>query len=359
MRRNFIALAVFVVVSLGLLGALAVQLGVFGGRGVTYTVRLDDAGGLVAGNAVKIAGVPVGTIASIRLQDNKAVLELRVNPEVALYGGDCVQPWPKSLLGEKFLQLDQGRSAGGARLQPGAEIECARRSIDIGDVTNLARSVIESDEDMYPLMVRMMKRLDALTSSLDGGVDVPGEEIKQVVSNMGRISNEVAALLENNRAEIDGAIKSGSALISDPRLPRMIGNMDAVAAKLRADVPGLLDRTERAVAELEKAAQRLGGVLDDRRVAELGAMIDDARATAANMRDLSADLKATGRDLGPIASYARQLLKRANEFSLADFIRVFQVEGFKTHIGVFGGRDAKKRLEEAEAAESDRKKRGE
>ena len=354
MRRNFIALALFVVVSLGLLAALAIQLGAFGGRGVTYRVRLDDAGGLVPGNAVKIAGVPVGTIAAIRLEDNKAVLDLKIDREVPLYGGNCVQPWPKSLLGEKFLQIDQGQAASGPPLAPGAEIACARRPIDVGDVTNLARSVIESDEDVYPLVVRVMKRIDALTSALDGEVDLPGEEMRLVVTNANRILAEVAGLLEANHAEIDAAIKGGAALITDPRLGRMIGNMDAVAAKVRADLPGLLDRAERAVGELEGAARRLGAVIDDKQVAQLQGLIEDGRAAAASLREAAGNAAKASRDLAPIAGYSRQLLQRATEFSWADFIRVFQVEGFKTHIGVFGGRAAKKRLEEAEAAEAAR-----
>jgi phospholipid/cholesterol/gamma-HCH transport system substrate-binding protein len=352
MRRNFIALALFVVVSLGLLAALALQLGVLGGRGAAYSVRLEDAGGLVVGNAVKIAGVPVGTITKIRLVDNKALLELKIDPEVPLYSGDCVQPWPKSLLGEKYLQLDQGRATSGPKVAPGAELSCARRPIDIGDVTNLARTVVESEESLYPLVVRMVKRLDAGTEFLDGELDLPGEEMRVIVSNIGRITAATAGLLEDNREAIGAAIQSSSALLNDPRIPRIIGNLDALAGKARADLPRLIDRADKALEELEKTSQRLSQTLDDRRVAEIGEILENTRAATADLKKFSANLEGVGKDLGPITGYTRDLLKRAAAFSVADFIRVFQVEGFKTHIGLFGARDAKKRLADAEAEET-------
>ena len=66
MSRTHIGLGIFVLGTLGLLVWLAQSIGALGSRsGVRYEVRLEHAAGLVANNAVKIAGVEVGHIEAV------------------------------------------------------------------------------------------------------------------------------------------------------------------------------------------------------------------------------------------------------------------------------------------------------
>ena len=46
---------------------------------------VPDAAGLVKNSSVKTAGIPVGTIKDIRLQDGQARVELQLRPDIKLY----------------------------------------------------------------------------------------------------------------------------------------------------------------------------------------------------------------------------------------------------------------------------------
>lgn len=346
MRRNFIALALFAIVSLGLLGALAFQLGVFsGGRGTPYVVRLDDAGGLVAGNAVRIAGVEVGKITRISLADNKAVVELRIQGDVQIFGGDCAKPRPKSLLGEKYLHLDQGSAATGTRLAAGAEIECTRKMVDIGDALEGLAPILHSDEDLYPTVVKLLRRLDTLTAGLEDtvGEDASREGLAGDVRELVRTGRD---MLEENRENLREMTAAGRRLATDPRLSRSMGNLAAVSAELERETPKLLARLERAVGDLEAVSARVNKNLDEATLAKARTMVDNGDKALADLKDASASLKKLAEQGGGLVKSMTKLAERAASITERDIRTFFQEEGMRVRVLV--DRDVRRRLKELE-----------
>src|SRR6476469_6138505 len=61
-----------------------------GGKGYTIYTDLKDATGLVNHSRVTIAGIPVGTIESIRLEDGKARVDVKVKDDVPLFGNATI-----------------------------------------------------------------------------------------------------------------------------------------------------------------------------------------------------------------------------------------------------------------------------
>ncbi|MCA9697972.1 MAG: MCE family protein, partial [Myxococcales bacterium] len=121
MNRKYIFLGAFVVITLGLLLWLAQGVGALGGKqGTRYIVVLDQAAGLVKDNAVKIAGVKVGKIEAVDVTpENTARLTLLMEEGVEVHTDAVALVRAKSLLGEKYLQLDPG-SAESPLLADGA-----------------------------------------------------------------------------------------------------------------------------------------------------------------------------------------------------------------------------------------------
>lgn len=346
MRRNFIALALFAVVSLGLLGALAAQLGVFsGGRGTPYVVRLDDAGGLVAGNSVRIAGVEVGKITRISLADNRAVVEIRIERDVPLYGGDCAKPRPKSLLGEKYLHLDQGSAAAGAPLAAGAEIECTRAMVDIGDALEGLAPILHSEEDMYPMVVKLLKRLDALTAGLEGALE-NGPAQEGLVGDVRELVRSGRDMLEENRGNLREMSEAGKKLLTDPRLSRSIGNLARVSEELERETPKLLARLDRAVADLEAVAARVDKNLDEATLGKARTMVDNGDKALADLRDASASLKKMAEQGGGLVKNLTKLAERAASITERDIRSFFQEQGMR--VRVFVDREARRRIKELE-----------
>src|SRR5687768_2345863 len=122
MNRTHIGLGIFVVGTIGLLVWLAESIGALGGGGgKLYELRLHHAAGLVENNAVKIAGVSVGRIEKVGVDHDIAVLTLRVDREIVLHEDTRAIVRAKSLLGEKYLQLDPGERDAPV-LEDGGEI---------------------------------------------------------------------------------------------------------------------------------------------------------------------------------------------------------------------------------------------
>ena len=108
-----VSVGVFVILGLLALGYLSIQLGQIQlGPGKTYTVTavFPTAGGLRLAATVEIAGVPIGLVDSIRLEDYQAVVTLRIEKDVRLQEDAIVSIRTRGLIGEKFIRITPGGS---------------------------------------------------------------------------------------------------------------------------------------------------------------------------------------------------------------------------------------------------------
>jgi phospholipid/cholesterol/gamma-HCH transport system substrate-binding protein len=107
-----------VLAGLGVLAVAAVFLGyaiLHGGRGgtapgLTLTAEFDRVDGLSVGADVKIAGVKVGSVASLAInpQSFNAVVTLRVDPTLRLPRDTSAEITSEGLLGGRFVALVPG-----------------------------------------------------------------------------------------------------------------------------------------------------------------------------------------------------------------------------------------------------------
>jgi phospholipid/cholesterol/gamma-HCH transport system substrate-binding protein len=107
------AVGLFVVVGVACLAWLSVRLGrvgPVGGHGYEVRAEFGSAGGLRAGATVEIAGVPVGRVARLSLEHFRAVVTLRVDPQVELPDDSIVSIRTKGLVGDKFVSISPGAS---------------------------------------------------------------------------------------------------------------------------------------------------------------------------------------------------------------------------------------------------------
>src|SRR4249919_363306 len=73
--------------------------------GYTVFAMFKEATGLAPQSRVMMAGIPVGTIQSIRLDHGMARIDVRMMPEVALHVDATVGRKSSGILGEYFLSL--------------------------------------------------------------------------------------------------------------------------------------------------------------------------------------------------------------------------------------------------------------
>lgn len=343
MNRTHIGLGIFVLGTLGLLIWLAQTIGAIGtGGGNRYTVRLDHAAGLVESNAVKIAGVSVGHVEEIRVDHDIAVLTLLVDEEIVLRTDTRAIVRAKSLLGEKYLQIEPGTKDGPV-LENGGEITDVGVHFEVDQVLNALQPILGGEDSIAavlgPLAQKLSELLDDATGKSGKPPIITREEIDLLVDDVKATSASARRIVEGNEADITAIIKSTRTLVEDPRLSRTLGHVDSLAATADERLPKLLDRTEEALAKLEKLAD----IVDDRRAEKIGTIIDDAAVSAANLRKISADMKDVGKKIEPLLDDLATLAKRATAID-GELLRKFlQKEGVKVYFG--SKREAEKAFE--------------
>jgi phospholipid/cholesterol/gamma-HCH transport system substrate-binding protein len=137
MKKIDIELAVGIFLLIGILsiGYLSVRLGkleVLGGRGYTLYAEFEKVGGIKPGATVEIAGVEVGTIKSIRLDNYQALVEFALDDTIKVHDDAIASIKTKGLIGEKYVQITPG--GAGNILETGGKIRDTESAVDIEEL---------------------------------------------------------------------------------------------------------------------------------------------------------------------------------------------------------------------------------
>ncbi len=127
----------FVLIGILCLGYLSVKLGKLElVRGDVYEVdaQFNTASGLKAGSTVEIAGVEVGRVRGITLNEDRAMVKLAINNTVKLYTDTIASIKTRGIIGEKFLALSPG--GGGDPLKPGETIRDTESGLDLEELVS-------------------------------------------------------------------------------------------------------------------------------------------------------------------------------------------------------------------------------
>jgi phospholipid/cholesterol/gamma-HCH transport system substrate-binding protein len=143
-RRPFISSAlviVFAALCLGTLGLIAANMGLHGpwSKEFALSAEFDSANGLVPQSEVRVSGVHVGSVLDISdAADGGALVKMALQPDVRLRADTRAVIRPKTLLGEKFVELVRPQGSTQPYLSSGATIPKAQtgQAIAIDDILN-------------------------------------------------------------------------------------------------------------------------------------------------------------------------------------------------------------------------------
>jgi phospholipid/cholesterol/gamma-HCH transport system substrate-binding protein len=205
MTRIALKFGTFVLVCLLFTGYLAFTIGNLDVRDPlgrdTYSVSatFDDVTGLLVDDNVKVAGVVVGKVTSVRTEDGQAVVTFDLDDDHADIPKDSSAAirW-RNLIGQRYVYLYPGDSA--EALEDGDEIERTASVVDLGELFNRLGPIVGSID---PAQVNEF--LDTITAALDGREDMVGDALDDL------------ATLTTGLASRDDAIQ------------RLITNLDTVA----------------------------------------------------------------------------------------------------------------------------------
>jgi phospholipid/cholesterol/gamma-HCH transport system substrate-binding protein len=128
---------VFVLIGVVCLGYLSIKLGkleIVGGNQYEVEADFDSASGIKAGATVEIAGVEVGRVRTIKLNEDRAMVVLSIHDNVKLYADTIASIKTRGIIGEKFMALSPG--GGGEPLKAGGKIRDTESGVDLEELVS-------------------------------------------------------------------------------------------------------------------------------------------------------------------------------------------------------------------------------
>ena len=122
----------FIIAGIICLGYLSIKLGkmeVVGGKGYEIYAIFSNIGGLRTGSSIAIAGVDVGRVKSITLDNYQAHVVLDLPWSVKIQEDAIALVKTKGLIGERYIEITPGGSE--KIIQPGGRIRETQPAVDL------------------------------------------------------------------------------------------------------------------------------------------------------------------------------------------------------------------------------------
>ncbi|MFL6061463.1 MAG: MCE family protein [Marmoricola sp.] len=254
-RTIVVKFVAFAVVA-GLLGLLLVNtmLNGLNGDTRTYKAEFSDVAGLRTGDDMRVAGVRVGRVQGIKINDQGAQVTFQLVKDQPILDTTKLVMRYQNLLGQRYLALVQSGTEG-APLDAGATVPLSRTSPGF-DLTSLLNGFRPLFEALRP------DDVNALATSLVKVLQGEGGSIESLLSQTGKLTNFLA-----DRDQVVGAVLDN--------LTPVLTNMAGQGTELRG-----------TVVELK---QLMLGLAKDR--ASIGASIDGMSQLIGSTSGLLKDIK--------------------------------------------------------------------
>jgi phospholipid/cholesterol/gamma-HCH transport system substrate-binding protein len=214
----------------------------------------DQVAGLNQQSAVRIAGVKVGEVRSIALENSKARIVLGLSNDVPVYSDASVSLGSIGILGEKFIDLDPGHSAKGPFPLDKPLPSKAGVSLD-----NLMETLSEIGKNVKGVT-------QALNESIGG--EHGRQKLDEIVDNIRVLTAEFRSMAQENHGAINHTMANVEAITADLRdkLPKLAQQFETVGRNLNALLEENRPELKGIVGDVRKLAQSFQGTADNMKV---------------------------------------------------------------------------------------------
>lgn len=287
--------------------------------------RFREVGQLQEGNAVKVRGVSIGRVESIRVEEGGRGVRvtMRIRDDVQLPDEAVVLLAPESMFGDwqaeilpgsRYAQFDYAEVPEGSELLPGHALpDISHLTATVGRVSeNLAvlteRFEVAFTEETARNVRRAIENITEVSDELTTLVEQQGRSLNQLSSSVAATSEDVSAAASSARRVLEGIERATGdgrldTLVTDAtatveNIRALTGEMDTAVRRLEAaagSVDTTFRRIDRLAAGLEAGEGALGRMLRDtllyvraeRAFGEIDALIADFRENPRKYINLS------------------------------------------------------------------------
>jgi phospholipid/cholesterol/gamma-HCH transport system substrate-binding protein len=272
---NLLNVGIFTVAMLLVAAMLVVVFGEFRfASGNSYHANFAEASRLKAGQDVRIAGVPVGTVKDVKLkEDNTVDVAFDVNDKYQLYTSTRAVVRYENLVGDRYLEITSGPGEL-RKLPPGSTIpkQNTQPALDLDALLGGLRPVLKGLDGA---------KVNELSSAVIELLQGQGGALSNLLATTGAFSQNLAA-----RDQLIGDVITN--------LNTVLGTVDEKGAQFDASV----DRLQQLITGLAQGRDPIAGAIEP-------------LATAEN--DLTEMLESSRRPLQGVIENARPLAQRLDE----------------------------------------------
>jgi len=266
------------------------------GRGGGYVVHayLNDASGIAKQSRVTIAGIPVGSVQDIRLENGKARVDVRVNGDIRLHQTARLGVKSASLLGENVIVLTEG--VGEPDKQHGDEIATMAEAASVEDIKAQVARIAELVE----------KVAQQLANSI--GTEQGGQNMRAILQNLADATEAINLTVRENRVVIKETLENIDRITAKggPELQQILVNVKLITEDVKqlmaaqggadgqsGELRQTIERVNRASKSLESALGHIDNVAGriDRGEGTIGkltkdeALINEVQGVAEGVND--------------------------------------------------------------------------
>ena len=281
-RSMVIKVSIFTLAMLLVASGLVIVFGDFRfGPESTYHATFADASKLKAGQKVRIAGVPVGSVAGLKLnQDNTIDVKFGVDRRYTLYSSTRAVIRYENLVGDRFLEITSGPGEL-RKLPPGATIDSQHtqpaldldallgglrplvKGLDADKVNTISSAVIQLLQGQGGALSNVLADTSAFSSALGQRDQLIGDAITNL--------NAVLGTVDQKSAQFSASVDQLQQLITG-----LAENKDAIAGA----IPPLASTTTDLTELLKNSRRPLQGILENTR--PLATELDNRKAEVNN-----------------------------------------------------------------------------
>jgi phospholipid/cholesterol/gamma-HCH transport system substrate-binding protein len=270
-ERSPVIVGIVSILLLGIGVGFAFSLNKFEGLRGVYSISADlkDAAGVQPGNEVRVAGVRVGQVTAVALTPDSARIKMEIQDHIELPEDTRLEVKLKTLLGQKFIDLQLPRSVLAARAA-GSDAPLAQGGglLEPGDVIPMSHTRIPFD----------------IYQAANQGTDVLARLDKDALKDL---LNVLAGTVEKSEQELRRALVS-------------VSDLGEVLGPKSAEIGRLLRNLNKVSGTLALSGEDLAGILDNS--AEVLGVLAERRETISTLLAATNDL---GKNLGTLVQVAR------------------------------------------------------
>ncbi|MFC1877737.1 MlaD family protein [Thermodesulfobacteriota bacterium] len=249
---------IFVIMGLIIFGYMSMKVGNLtftSKKGYDVEVLFDSATGLAKDVTVEIAGVEIGKVKSIVLQNGKALVILRMNPGLIIRKNDTAIIRTRGILGDKYVEIMPG-SMTALPISPGERITLTAPITDMDVLMNTLGEVAED--------------IRALTNSLSNvlGTEKGEATLREIVDNIKEVVTALNHTIQSNKEDIDKIVDN---------LSTFTGTLKEIGDSNKDDIATIIRSAKNVTGTMEPLVANLTEITDkiNQGQGSIGRLIND------------------------------------------------------------------------------------